>query len=62
MKNKMLQKKDSLAGTVTSTIRLSEDIWLFVQQQKIAQKRSMNMIIEECIDRYKKKFERGLTE
>lgn len=47
-------RKETSIDTVAMNIRLHEDTHNFLRDQAHAQKRSMNLIVEECVQRYKK--------
>ena len=42
-------------------VRLERDTWIFLKRISAEQERSMATIIEECVKKYKKRFESGLT-
>lgn len=43
-------------------VRMERETWLFLKKISADQERSMVTIIEECVKKYKNKFEKGLTE
>jgi predicted DNA-binding protein len=43
-------------------VRLERDTWIFLKNISAQQERSMATIIEECVKKYKKKFETVLTD
>lgn len=43
-------------------IRLDKEVWMFLKLLSARQERSMNLIIEECVNKYKKRFDKVLTE
>ena len=53
----MINKKTTKAFQV----RLPIEIWKFLKKTAIEQERSMANIIEECVEKYKKKLENKLT-
>lgn len=46
--------KESLINSVSINTRFSEDSYNFLRNQAFAQRKSMNLIVEECVQRYKK--------
>lgn len=42
-------------------IRLDKEVWMFLKLLSARQERSMNLIIEECVNKYKKRFDKVLT-
>jgi predicted HicB family RNase H-like nuclease len=46
----------------TFNIRIPKDTWLFLKKAAIAQETSMNEIIIRCVEKYRKKIEKGLTD
>lgn len=46
--------KDSLENTVGISARVHESTYNFLRDQAYVQRKSMNLILEECIQRYKK--------
>lgn len=56
-----MQRKADLKKTISFSARFDQDIWEFLQYKRIEQKRSINMIVEDCVRQYKKKFEKRLT-
>ncbi len=47
---------------ISFTVRLPEDLWFFVKIQSAKQHRSMQEIVNECLEKYKKKHEKKLTD
>lgn len=47
-------RKETGANTVTMNNRFNEDVHQFLRDQAHVQRKSMNLIIEECVLRYKK--------
>jgi ATP-dependent protease Clp ATPase subunit len=43
-------------------IRLPKEIWAFLKKQSIDQEKAMNVIVVDCLEKYKKKFEKKLTQ
>ncbi len=43
-------------------VRLPRDTWVFLKRMAAEQERSMANIIEGCINKYKSKFEKKLTD
>ena len=54
MKPRKTLRKETSKGTVTMNTRFDENIHQFLRDQAYVQKKSMNLIIEDCIRRYKK--------
>lgn len=54
MRPRRKQIKKSLQDTVSYCSRFHEDTYSFLRDQAHVQKRSMNLILEECVLRYKK--------
>jgi hypothetical protein len=54
MKPRRTLRKETSKGTVTMNTRFDENVHQFLRDQAFVQKKSMNLIIEECILRYKK--------
>lgn len=46
--------KETLQHTVAISARVHEGSYNFLRDQAYVQKKSMNLILEECIQRYKK--------
>jgi len=46
--------KESLENTVGISARVHESTYNFLRDQAYVQRKSMNLILEECIQRYKK--------
>lgn len=46
--------KESLKDTVMISARIHESSYNFIRDQAYVQRKSMNLIVEECIQRYKK--------
>lgn len=51
--------KDSLQNTVGISARVHESAYNFLRDQAYVQRKSMNLILEECIQRYKKVLTNG---
>ncbi len=43
-------------------VRMNRDTWLFLKKASAMQERSMAIIIEECVNKYRNKFENALTD
>jgi galactose-1-phosphate uridylyltransferase len=43
-------------------VRIKRNTWLFLKRISAEQERSMASIIENCVEKYKNKFENTLTE
>lgn len=54
MKPRRKQTKESLRNSVALNTRFNEDTYIFLRDQAFAQRKSMNLLIEECVQRYKK--------
>lgn len=46
--------KETLQNTVGISARVHESTYNFLRDQAYVQRKSMNLILEECIQRYKK--------
>lgn len=46
----------------TFSLRLPKEIWTFLKKQTIEQEKSMNHIILDCLEKYKKKLEKKIIE
>ena len=44
------------------TARMGKDLWVFLKEQSIEKEESMNSMIVDCLEKYKKRCERRLTE
>jgi predicted HicB family RNase H-like nuclease len=42
-------------------IRIPREMWSFLKMQSVVQERSMNLIVLECLNKYKKNIEKMLT-
>jgi predicted HicB family RNase H-like nuclease len=47
-------RKETAKDTVAMNTRFHQDVHQFLRDQAYVQKKSMNLIIEECVLRYKK--------
>lgn len=54
MGNPRRRTKDTLQHTVGISARVHEASYNFLRDQAYVQRKSMNLILEECIQRYKK--------
>tara|TARA_R110000868_G_scaffold356723_2_gene618170 strand:- start:381 stop:566 length:186 start_codon:yes stop_codon:yes gene_type:complete len=61
MNSKRMKIKESLENTITYTARFSEDMHAFLKSRSRDQNRSMNLILEDCVKKYKKEFDELLT-
>lgn len=61
MASKRITTKESITNTICFTVRFSPEIHEFLRVSAFEQKRSMNYIVEECVKKYKKRFESRLT-
>lgn len=43
-------------------IRIPKDIWVFLKKKSIDQEKAMNAIVIDCLEKYKKKCEKKLTQ
>ncbi len=46
----------------TMNIRISKDFWAFLKKKSVDRELPMNSIIIECIEKYKNKCEKKLTD
>lgn len=56
MSQRKILRKETSKGTVTMNTRFDEEVHKFLRDQAFVQKKSMNLIIEECVKRYKKQL------
>jgi hypothetical protein len=54
MRPRIRKTKESLVNSVSINTRFSEDAYNFLRDQAYVQRKSMNLIVEECVQRYKK--------
>ncbi len=54
MRPRIKKTKESLVNSVSINTRFSEDAYNFLRDQAYVQRKSMNLIVEECVQRYKK--------
>ena len=50
------------AGGKAFTVRLSYNIWKFLKVTSAVQERSMQDVINECVEKYRKRMENKLTD
>lgn len=43
-------------------IRIPKDMWVFLKKKSIDQEKAMNAIVIDCLEKYKKKCEKKLTQ
>ncbi len=43
------------------SVRLSKEMWVFLKKHSIEQEKPMNTIIFDCLEKYKNKYEKRLT-
>lgn len=54
MRPRTKKTKESLINSVALNTRFNEDTYHFLRDQAYVQRKSMNLIVEECVQRYKK--------
>lgn len=54
MKTRIRKTSESLINSVAVNTRFSSEAYNFLRDQAYVQRKSMNLIVEECVQRYKR--------